>query len=136
MSLRPNIIIYSFDDNSKEKQAIANELIVQGISESNAFISYQVVQEFVNVATRKFMIPLTNSDCKLYVDKVLTLLWDVYPSKELIHSALDLSERWRYSFYDALIIAAALEASCTILYSEDLQHEQKIFSLQIINPFL
>lgn len=80
--------------------------------------------------------PLSYADCKLYVDKVLMFLWDIYPGIELIHSALDVSERWKYSFHDSLIIAAALEASCSILYSEDLQHEQKIYSLQIINPFL
>lgn len=134
--LDTNIIVYSFDESSKEKQAIANNIIQTGIIENNAVISYQVVQEFINVATRKFKVPLTHVDCKLYVDKVLTLLWEVYPSRDLIHFALDISEHWHYSFYDSLIIAAAIESSCSVLYTEDLQHRQQIYSLKIINPFI
>jgi predicted nucleic acid-binding protein len=46
-----------------------------------------------------------------------------------------VKERYRFSFYDSLIIAAALEAGCNTLYSEDLQHNQKVEWLTIINPF-
>lgn len=134
--LDTNIIVYSFDDREAEKQKTAKQLITQGILQNRGVISYQVIQEFVNVSTRKFTKPLTLPDCKLYVDSILTSMWEVYSSKELIHSAFDISERWQYSFYDSLIIASALEASCKILYSEDLQNEQKIYSLQILNPFI
>jgi len=134
--LDTNIIIYSLDEENPEKQSVANKLIVEGISNRNAFISYQVVQEFINVATRKFRVPLTIPDARLYVNKVLMPLWEVYPGMELIHSALDISGRWHYSFYDSLIIAAALEVPCRKLYSEDLQHGQTIHSLKIVNPFL
>lgn len=72
----------------------------------------------------------------MYLDNVLNRLWEVYPTQKLFHNALDISERWQYSFYDSLIIASAREASCSILYSEDLQHRQKIYSLEIINPFV
>jgi len=44
--------------------------------------------------------------------------------------------KWQFSFYDSLIIAAALQAKCNVLYSEDLQHNQKVHSLTILNPFL
>ncbi len=133
--LDTNIIIYSFDERDPTKQLIAQDLIEAGLKENRTAVSYQVIQEFINVATRKFAVPLSHTDCKLFLDNVLNYLWEVYTSRQLMVSALDISERWQYSFCDALIIAAALEASCTILYSEDLQHRQKIYGLEIINPF-
>jgi len=75
-------------------------------------------------------------DLKRYLKQVLYPLLSVYSSQELYLSALDISERWQYGYYDSLIIAAALSIDCEILYSEDLQHEQKVFGLQIINPFI
>ena len=50
--------------------------------------------------------------------------------------AVSLQGRYGYSFYDSLIIAAALEVGCTRLYSEDLQHDQRIHGLTIVNPFV
>ena len=58
-------------------------------------------------------------------------------SANTIINALNLKERYKYQFYDCLILATALENSCSILYSEDMQHKQTIEkSLQIINPFI
>jgi predicted nucleic acid-binding protein len=50
--------------------------------------------------------------------------------------ALDITERRHFSIYDALIVAAALRADCTVLYTEDLQHSQRIETLTIKNPFV
>ena len=63
-------------------------------------------------------------------------LWSVMPSTRLYRHALDVRERYRFSFYDSLIVAAALEAGCTRLLSEDLQDGQVIEGLRIENPFL
>lgn len=134
--LDTNIIVYSFDVSDPQKQKTAKKLITDGLIQNQGVISYQVVQEFINVSTRKFETPLSIKDCRQYVDSVLDQMWEVYSSKDLVHSAFDIHERWQYSFYDSLIIAAAIEASCNILYSEDLQHKQKIYSLQILNPFV
>ena len=57
------------------------------------------------------------------------------PSAGLYTQALELKARWKFSFYDSLIVAAALEAGCKRLYSEDLQHGQRIQGLRIENPF-
>jgi len=57
------------------------------------------------------------------------------PSTALYDRALDLHSRYRFSFYDSLIVAAALEANCTRLFSEDLQHGQRVEGLVIENPF-
>jgi predicted nucleic acid-binding protein len=98
-------------------------------------ISFQVVQETLNVITRKFRTPVALSDARELMDGVLTPLWRVNPTRELYERALDIQDRYQYSFYDALIIAAALSAGCTRLYSEDLQDGQRIEGLTIQNPF-
>ena len=55
---------------------------------------------------------------------------------DLYKRALDLRARWQFSFYDALIVAAALTAGCTRLLTEDLQHGQQVEKLTILDPFL
>jgi predicted nucleic acid-binding protein len=67
---------------------------------------------------------------------VLEPLCEVFSSMKLYRDTLELIGDFRYSFYDSLIIASALHANCKILYTEDLQHGQKIKSLKILNPFL
>lgn len=132
--LDTSIFIYSFENSPKGN--IAKELIATGLSSQQAKISYQVVQEFVNVSTRKFKQPLTTADLRTYIAKVMQPIWAVYSSAQLIQTALDIRERWRFGFYDALIVSSALEASCPVLFTEDLQHGQKVYDLEIINPFL
>lgn len=134
--LDTNIIVYSFDKSNPTKQKRASELIEKGLKGHNGCISYQVVQEFANVATRKFAVPMSHDDCRQFIEMFLSPMWEVYASRDLVNSALDIAERWQYSFFDALIIASALEASCHILYSEELQHRQKIYQLRIIDPFV
>ena len=133
--LDTNIIVYSFSDESPAKKAAASDLIKTAIETQKGVISFQVIQEFLNVATRKFKSPLKANDADRYLKLALDPICKVYSSMELYSQALDIMERWQYSFYDSLIIAAALKAECKILYTEDLRHEQKIYSMQIINPF-
>ena len=131
-----NIFVYAFDQNEPIKREKANNIIKRALVENKGCISYQVVQEFINVSTRKFVAPLTIPDCQKYLDKILSPLCTIFTSIDLYHRALDITERWKLSFYDSLIIAAAIQAECSILYSADLQHNQKIQSLSIINPFI
>ena len=131
-----NILIYSFDSCQTEKQDKARSLIARAMEQGTGIISYQVIQEFLNVATQKFVRPLTYSDAQRYLNIVLEPLCEVFSSMELFHQALEIMDKWRYSFFDSLIIASALQADCGILYTEDMQHNQKIRSLTIKNPFL
>lgn len=131
-----NIFVYAFNNDNPEKNKIAIGLIKSAIIEHRGCISYQVIQEFINVSTKKFEVPLSIIDCKKYLDSVLVPLCEVFTSVELYHRALEMMERWQYSFYDSLIITAAVKADCKILYTEDLQHNQRIQSLTIINPFI
>ena len=134
--LDTNVLVYTFDASEPEKQARAKALVSGALRDTRGVISYQVVQEFMNVATRKFASPLTAQDCREYIDTVLAPLCDVFPSMEMYTEALEIHERWQLSYYDSLIITAALAAGCERLYSEDLQHDQKIRDLTIENPFL
>lgn len=130
-----NIFAYSFDKTSPSKKKKATTLIKDHLEAATGIISYQVVQEFINISYRKFPNPMTIHELERFVEDVLSDFWQVYASKDLIYSAIGIKEQFKYSFYDSLIIAASLEAGCSVLYSEDLQHEQKIYSVQIINPF-
>lgn len=134
--LDTNIFVYSFDVSTPAKQEIATSLVAQSFGKKSGIISYQVIQEFLNVASNKFKTPLSKDSLAQYLTRFLNPLCKIYPSLGLYQDALDIQERWRFSFYDSLIIAAALEAQCDIIYSEDLQHNQLIRSTRIINPFL
>jgi len=133
--LDTNIIVYTFSTQT-EKQQKARELLETALNQQTGCISTQVIQEFINVATRKFEKPLTIKDCVIYLDEILTPLCEIFPDIALYEKALNITERWQFGFYDALIIAAAIEAKCDTLYSEDLQHQQTIESIQVINPFV
>lgn len=130
-----NILIYSFDRANPSKRKIALDLISQALEKGTGLISYQVIQEFLNVATRKFAVPLSFEDAQRYLNVVLEPICEVFSSLELFHQALEISDQWRFAFYDALIVAAALQAECRVLYSEDMQDSQTIKGLTIRNPF-
>ncbi|MCG8603819.1 PIN domain-containing protein [bacterium] len=134
--LDTNVFLYSFHAAYPAKQATAKRLIRTALNEGNGSTSFQVVQEFMNVATLKFETPLSIPDCQRYLTSVLEPLCEVFTSIGLYHQALELEDRWQYSFYDALVIASALQINCKVLYSTHLPHGQKIQKLTLRNPFL
>lgn len=128
--LDTNVIFYLYSQDEPEKSSIAASLIVQG----NILISRQVVNEICNVLMRKF------SKSPADVRNVLKEL-ELIPVLELTGAvtlkALDIIEKYRFSFWDSMLVACALENNCEILYTEDLQHGQIIENrLKIVNPFL
>ncbi len=134
--LDTNIFIYTFDNREPKKQARAQDLVSDALTRGRGVISYQVVQEFLSVATQKFANPLSESDALLYLDRVLGPLCEVLPTLALYRHTIGLAARWKYPFYDSLIIAAALQSECNILYTEDLQHGQEVEGVTLMNPFL
>ncbi len=134
--LDTNILIYTFDHSAPEKRQTAQRLVEEALGSGQGYISTQVVQEFLNLATKRFTVPMSQEDTLQYLHKVLSPLCQVFPNIPLYERALTLQARWRYSFYDSLIIGAALNTRCDTLYSEDLQHGQHIENLIIQNPFL
>ena len=70
-----------------------------------------------------------------YLQSVLAPLLRVQPSLRLYRLSLDIQSRYQFSFYDSLIVAAAVEAGCKTLYTEDLTHGQQVEGVIITNPF-
>ena len=134
--LDTNLFVYQLTTEDEAKTETAGRIIREGIRTGNACISFQVIQECLNVIVRHAELTLTTEQAYHYLDTSLRPLWRVYPSTSLYQRGLETQARHRFSFYDALIIAAAQEAGCKTLYSEDMQHGQQIDSLTIRNPFL
>jgi predicted nucleic acid-binding protein len=135
--LDTNIFVYAFLASEPRKRAKAVELIEACLGSGRGSISYQVVQEFANVARKKFAVSLSAIDCKAFIDAAMQPLNRVASSTALIHTALDLQDELKYSFYDCVMLAAALQAGANTLYTEDLQHWQLVRGvLRIVNPFL
>ncbi len=126
-----NVLIYAYSNDEPEKNEKANEVIFT----DNTLISLQVINEFSNTCLRKL---------KITPQKIISSLEEIsniIKVTAFTHStqikALQLINKYNFSYYDSLIIATAIENACTILYSEDMQHKQKIENqLTILNPFI
>ena len=130
--LDSNVLIYAYYNREKDKQFLCRKLI----SENKITISTQVLQEMSNVLYKKFSV---NYDTiKSLISECISNCDEVYiNTQNTVFFACDIAKRYGYSFYDSLILAAALEADCQIIYSEDMQHGQIIeHTLKIINPFV
>ena len=125
-----NILVYSVADDLR-KRVIAEELLMQDL----IVISPQVISEFVAVTLRKRILEPTK--VTEYARKFLRAFQITVTSAETIAIALEIMTKYRLSYWDSLILAAALESSCSVVYSEDLQAGQVIEGrLTIINPFV
>jgi predicted nucleic acid-binding protein len=134
--LDTNIFVYDIDvEAPKAKKKVAYQLISDALTQHRSVVSYQVIQEFLAVAVRKFPSSITVPDARRYLETVLKPMLSVHSSTELFHEALDIGVRYQLSWYDSLIVAAAAEAGCSVLYTEDLQHGAKINGVKIENPF-
>jgi predicted nucleic acid-binding protein len=133
--LDTNIFVYSFDASSPKKAAQATKLIRKGIETRGGIVSYQVVQEFFNVALRRFAKPMSSVDAEQYLSTTFRPLLAVHSSSALYGEALRIGARFRLAWYDSLIVASATEGQCDVLYSEDFQDGQQIGSVAIANPF-
>jgi predicted nucleic acid-binding protein len=138
--LDTNIFVYSFDQSAAAKARRATQLIREALTTQKGVISYQVVQEFFNVALRRFSQPMQAADAEQYLSTVFRPLLAVHSSQALYVEALHLQAQGGaqsgLSWYDSLIVSAALQARCDLLYTEDLQHGQRFGTLQVRNPFL
>ena len=134
--LDTSIFVYSFDQSAPSKARRATRLIRDALTRQKGVVSYQVVQEFFNVALRRFSQPMHAADAAQYLNSVFRPLLAAHSSQALYAEALYLNSQSGLSWYDSLIVSAAIQARCEILFSEDLQHGQRFAGLQVRNPFL
>jgi predicted nucleic acid-binding protein len=127
--LDTNILVYAFSDD-EPKAGIAEAVLTVG-----GIISVQVLNEFTHVSRRKLNLDWSEIEERLTVVQALTT--EIVPiSIDLHERAVELARDHNFSFYDALIVSAALGAGCSHLVTEDMQHGRILGGLQIENPFL
>lgn len=134
--LDTNILIYALDQSAPEKQLTAGQLVRDALSTGMGLISTQVVQEFLHASRRKFKQPMTLAERQHYLRGVLKPLCQYFPVISSYEKALLVAAETGYTFYDALIVTAAVESGCNTLLTEDLQHGRVVQSMRIVNPFL
>lgn len=130
--LDTNILLYLYSEDEPDKRTLARQLVK---SETRAWVSTQVLSEMANVLHRKFGVAYPDIAVALHEIRAVCGVHPVTP--ETIILALSLAERYRYAYYDSLILAAALECGCDELASEDMQDDFVVDSrLTIRNPFV
>jgi len=134
--LDTNIFVYAFDASAPAKAKKAAHLVRRAADTGQGIVSYQVVQEFFNVALRRFAQPMSVAEAEQYLITVFRPLLAVHSSPSLYVEALRITGKHKLSWYDSLIVAAALEGQSETLYSEDLQHGREIEGVRIRNPFV
>ena len=124
-----NTLLYLLSADNKKADWVS-----KNIQQSNV-ISVQVLNEFTSASLRK--IRITNAELDEFID-LFSNTFSIRPlDMDTFETGLSVSRRYGYQHYDSMIIAAALQAGCERLYSEDMQHRQIIEKkLQILNPFV
>jgi predicted nucleic acid-binding protein len=133
--LDTNIFVYVFDTTAPAKARKAARLVRDAVDTGKGIVSYQVVQEFFNVAFRRFAQPMSAAEAEQYLITVFRPLLAIHSSPALYVEALRIAGKHRLAWYDSIIVASALEGQCEALYSEDFQHGREIDGLRIENPF-
>jgi predicted nucleic acid-binding protein len=130
-----NVLLYLFDNSEPEKKAQAQDVFYAEVEAGRAVLSTQVLQEFYVNATRKLaeLLPVRVAKAQVRDFAELPL---VRVSEAMILAAIERHENMSVSFWDALVVEAALRAGATTLLTEDLQHGQRIDGLTVSNPFL
>jgi predicted nucleic acid-binding protein len=128
-----SVFIYLFDETDDRKRTTAEHVVHDALARGTGVISFQVVQETLNVLTRK--LGADPREARRFLDVVLAPLWAIAPSPSLYADALDVRARFQFSFYDSLIVASAISGGCPRLLSEDLQPGQAIAGLSVVDPF-
>jgi predicted nucleic acid-binding protein len=131
--LDTNLWIYLYAKNPPEKYQKVEALIKNNVS--SLLVSTQVLGELFHVLTRK------NFTSKTDAMTIISNIINTFPIQAIntteVIQALEINARYNYSYWDSLIIATALLSDCSIIYSEDMQHNQLIENkVQIINPFV
>lgn len=128
-----NILVYAEASDEPAKQQAALALLKQLFETGTGVLSTQVLQEYCNVALKKLKLPPAHIRAQLDLYELFEVI-QVTPV--LIRSALDLHQTRSVAFYDALVLASAQAAGCTVLYSEAMYAGEMMGGVRIVNPLL
>lgn len=131
--LDTNVLVYASDHDSPGKMRTARALMQRVASDGGGVVSTQVIQEFFVAATRKLAIEPLKAKAIVATFHPLEL---VTVCLDDITDAIDGHILWQISFWDALILRAAERASCSIVYSEDLNPGQLYGGVEVRDPFV
>ncbi|MFY9951396.1 MAG: PIN domain-containing protein [Candidatus Sulfotelmatobacter sp.] len=127
-----NVLIYADDKAAPAKQRRSLNLLAEHRRARSGVVSFQVLQEYFVTVTKKLHVdaPLARRKVELLAefDVVAVGVSDIL-------AAIDLHRLHSFSFWDALILRAAKQAGCSVLFSEDMQHTREIDGVRIVNPF-
>lgn len=130
-----NILFYAFSTQEKSKQQISVGLLSQAMKKGTGWVSVQVLNElYVNFLKKAPLIPVSEAQQLIY--KISHSLNVTAMTTTVIYKAFQIQNWYQISFWDSLIAASALLAGCTILFTEDLQHNQLLDTVKVINPFV
>ena len=125
-----NIMLYAIGNQDVSKKDIASKIVL----DNNCVISVQVINEVSNIMLKK--LNFSNFEIEQFVLSCYKRYEVISLDKKVLVNACSIRDNYNISLYDSLIISSAIVADCHILYSEDMQCNQKIFDkLTIINPF-
>ena len=130
-----NVLLYLFDNSVPEKKGRSQEVFYEEVEAGRAVLSTQVLQEFYVNATRKLAEPLSAEVAEEQVRDFARLPL-VRADETMILAAIERHRGMALSFWDSLVVEAALRAGADRLLTEDLQHGQNIEHLTVENPFL
>jgi len=127
-----NVLVYADDKATPAKQRRALDLVAEHRRAATGVVSLQVLQEYFVTVTRKLHVDPSIARRKV---ELLAEFDVAAPQVADILAAIDLHRLHRFSFWDALVLQAAKQAGCSILYTEDLQAAREIDGVRIVNPF-
>ena len=129
-----NVLVYAFDPSAQLKHAAATRLM-EGLWNSGAgCLSVQVLQEFFVIVTRKVAKPLSIDEASERARELAA--WRVFtPAAGDVLAAIALHKESRINFWDAMVVQAAAELGCDVLWTEDLNDQQVLRGVRIQNPF-
>jgi predicted nucleic acid-binding protein len=130
-----NVLVYLFDAKAPEKQRLAQGLFRKAVDEAQPVVSTQVLHEFFVTVTRTTKRGLAISEARQFMMSLEKAVEVKLITSQVIYAATERVEQSGFSFWDSLIIESARAADVSVLWTEDLQHDQRIDGLRIRNPF-
>lgn len=129
-----NVLVYAFDSSAGRKQEVAQALLERLWESDTGCLSVQVVQEFFVAVTKKVTRPLPVEEAVARIRELA--VWRVFaPTVDDVVGAIQLHARAKIGFWDAMIVLAAAESGCAVLWTEDLNDGQWLRGVRIRNPF-